>query len=73
MKDIEVKSGKLKTVTQKCRISSDRFHQALKVLGIRSPNRITLKYHLEDIELAYEGHLDALNLERQALFENSSS
>lgn len=40
---------------------------ALKTLGIRSPNRITLKYHLDDVELAYEGHLDALASEREAV------
>ena len=52
---------------QRCRISDERFMAALKTLGIRSPNRITLKYHLEDVELAYEGHLDALSTEREAI------
>jgi len=52
---------------QRCSITDDRFIAALKTLGIRSPNRITLKYHLEDVELAYEGHLDALTIERDAL------
>ena len=67
MASAEVDSTRKKL--ERCRISDERFMKALKILGIKSPNRITLKYHLEDVELAYEGHLDALSAEREALMQ----
>jgi hypothetical protein len=47
-----------------CRVSYQRFDKALRILGIRCPNYVTARYQLEDIEAAYEGHLDVLTLER---------
>jgi hypothetical protein len=37
----------------------------MKILGVRNPTCITALYHLEDIEAAYEAHLDVLTLERE--------
>lgn len=48
----------------KCRISYERFDEALRTLGVRNPNSVTARYPLEDIEAAYEAHLDVLTLER---------
>lgn len=47
-----------------CRITDDRFEEAMQILGIRNPTCITALYHLEDIEAAYEAHLDVLTMDR---------
>ena len=36
----------------------------MRTLGVRNPNLINAKYVLEDVEAAYESHLDVLKLER---------
>lgn len=47
-----------------CRVSYTRFDKALRILGVRCPNYVTARYQLDDIEAAYEAHLDVLTLER---------
>ena len=49
---------------ERCPISYERFDEALRTLGVRNPNSVTARYPLEDIEAAYEAHLDVLTLER---------
>lgn len=47
-----------------CRVTYTRFDKSLRILGVRCPNYVTARYQLEDIEAAYEAHLDVLTLER---------
>ena len=63
-KNIEMSEIFTSTKSTKCKVSDERFEQALRILGIRNPNKITYRYSLEDIEAAYDGHLDVLTLER---------
>ena len=49
----------------KCGVTYERFELSLRTLGVRNPNFITSQYALEDIEAAYETHLDVLKLERE--------
>ena len=49
----------------KCGVTYERFEESLRTLGVRNPNFITSQYTLEDIEAAYESHLDVLKLERE--------
>jgi hypothetical protein len=48
----------------KCGVTYERFELSLRTLGVNNPNFITSQYSLEDIEAAYESHLDVLKLER---------
>ena len=49
----------------KCSVTYERFELSLRTLGVRNPNFITSQYSLEEIEAAYESHLDILKLERE--------
>ena len=51
--------------TSKCGVTYERFEQSLRTLGVRNPNFITSHFALEDVEAAYESHLDVLKLERE--------
>ncbi len=59
----EISNGSM-TYLPHCRVPYTRFDKALRILGVRCPNYVTARYQLEDIEAAYEAHLDILTLER---------
>ena len=64
-RNIEMGEVKTKVDRALCRITDERFEEAMKILGVRNPTCITALYHLEDIEAAYEAHLDVFTMERE--------